>query len=95
VAERLEAAGVDAIVLSGGFTSRAPFYLFRGPAAASRATSASPRWTGTVSAVFSIEWSDCLLHDAVASESGHFVRAVPEAGEHGVGVLAELCGRRP
>jgi len=32
VAERLEAAGVDAIVLSGGFTSRAPFYLFRGPA---------------------------------------------------------------
>ena len=32
VAERLEAAGVDAIVLSGGFTSRSPFYLFRGPA---------------------------------------------------------------
>jgi len=32
VAERLEAAGVDAIVLSGGFTSRTPFYLFRGPA---------------------------------------------------------------
>ena len=32
VAERLEAAGVDGIVLSGGFTSRSPFYLFRGPA---------------------------------------------------------------
>lgn len=30
VAQRLEAAGVDAIVLSGGFTSRTPFYLFRG-----------------------------------------------------------------
>ena len=31
VAERLEAAGVDALVLSGGFTSKTPFYLFRGP----------------------------------------------------------------
>jgi len=30
VAQRLETAGVDAIVLSGGFTSRTPFYLFRG-----------------------------------------------------------------
>lgn len=30
VAKRLEAAGIDAIVLSGGFTSRTPFYLFRG-----------------------------------------------------------------
>ncbi|HVO22387.1 MAG TPA: NADH:flavin oxidoreductase [Candidatus Margulisiibacteriota bacterium] len=30
VARRLEAAGVDAIVLSGGFTSKTPFYLFRG-----------------------------------------------------------------
>jgi len=30
VARRLEAGGVDAIVLSGGFTSRTPFYLFRG-----------------------------------------------------------------
>lgn len=30
VAERLEAGGVNAIVLSGGFTSRTPFYLFRG-----------------------------------------------------------------
>jgi 2,4-dienoyl-CoA reductase-like NADH-dependent reductase (Old Yellow Enzyme family) len=30
VAQRLEAAGVDAIVLSGGFTSKTPFYLFRG-----------------------------------------------------------------
>ncbi|MBX3024588.1 NADH:flavin oxidoreductase [bacterium] len=30
VAQRLEAAGVDAIELSGGFTSRTPFYLFRG-----------------------------------------------------------------
>ena len=30
VAQRLEAAGIDAIVLSGGFTSRTPFYLFRG-----------------------------------------------------------------
>ncbi len=32
VARRLEAAGVNAIVLSGGFTSKAPFFLFRGPA---------------------------------------------------------------
>jgi 2,4-dienoyl-CoA reductase-like NADH-dependent reductase (Old Yellow Enzyme family) len=31
VAQRLEAAGVNAIVLSGGFTSKTPFYLFRGP----------------------------------------------------------------
>ncbi|MFN2425001.1 MAG: NADH:flavin oxidoreductase [Candidatus Binatia bacterium] len=30
VCERLEAAGVDAIELTGGFTSRTPFYLFRG-----------------------------------------------------------------
>jgi 2,4-dienoyl-CoA reductase-like NADH-dependent reductase (Old Yellow Enzyme family) len=30
VARALEAAGIDALVLSGGFTSRAPFYLFRG-----------------------------------------------------------------
>jgi 2,4-dienoyl-CoA reductase-like NADH-dependent reductase (Old Yellow Enzyme family) len=30
VAQRLEAAGVDALVLSGGFTSKTPFYLFRG-----------------------------------------------------------------
>ncbi len=30
VAERLEAAGVNALVLSGGFTSKSPFYLFRG-----------------------------------------------------------------
>jgi len=30
VAQRLEAAGIDAIVLSGGFTSKTPFYLFRG-----------------------------------------------------------------
>ena len=30
VAERLAAAGIDGIVLSGGFTSRTPFYLFRG-----------------------------------------------------------------
>jgi len=30
VAQRLEAAGIDAILLSGGFTSRTPFYLFRG-----------------------------------------------------------------
>ena len=30
LAERLEAAGADALVLSGGFTSRTPFYLFRG-----------------------------------------------------------------
>jgi 2,4-dienoyl-CoA reductase-like NADH-dependent reductase (Old Yellow Enzyme family) len=32
VAGALERAGVDALVLSGGFTSRTPFYLFRGPA---------------------------------------------------------------
>ena len=31
VAQRLEAAGVNGLVLSGGFTSRTPFYLFRGP----------------------------------------------------------------
>jgi 2,4-dienoyl-CoA reductase-like NADH-dependent reductase (Old Yellow Enzyme family) len=31
VAQRLEAAGVDGLVLSGGFTSKTPFYLFRGP----------------------------------------------------------------
>ncbi len=30
VAQRLEAEGVDALVLSGGVTSRTPFYLFRG-----------------------------------------------------------------
>lgn len=30
VARALEAEGIDAIVLSGGFTSRTPFYLFRG-----------------------------------------------------------------
>jgi 2,4-dienoyl-CoA reductase-like NADH-dependent reductase (Old Yellow Enzyme family) len=30
VARALEAAGVDAIVLSGGFTSRTPFFLLRG-----------------------------------------------------------------
>lgn len=30
VAQRLEAAGIDGIVLSGGVTSRTPFYLFRG-----------------------------------------------------------------
>ena len=30
LARRLESAGVDALVLSGGFTSKAPFYLFRG-----------------------------------------------------------------
>lgn len=30
VARRLEAVGADALVLSGGFVSRAPFYLFRG-----------------------------------------------------------------
>ncbi len=30
VAQRLEAAGVNAIVLSGGFVSKTPFYLFRG-----------------------------------------------------------------
>ena len=30
VAQRLEAAGIDAIELSGGFTSISPFYLFRG-----------------------------------------------------------------
>jgi len=30
VARRLEAEGVDALVLSGGVTSRTPFYLFRG-----------------------------------------------------------------
>ncbi len=30
VAQRLEREGVDALVLSGGFTSRTPFFLFRG-----------------------------------------------------------------
>ncbi len=30
IAQALEREGVDAIVLSGGFTSRTPFYLFRG-----------------------------------------------------------------
>jgi 2,4-dienoyl-CoA reductase-like NADH-dependent reductase (Old Yellow Enzyme family) len=30
LARKLEAAGADALVLSGGFTSRSPFYLFRG-----------------------------------------------------------------
>ena len=30
VATRLEAEGADALVLSGGFTSKTPFYLFRG-----------------------------------------------------------------
>src|SRR5690606_38865941 len=32
VCAALEAGGVDAIELSGGFTSRTPFYLFRGGA---------------------------------------------------------------
>jgi len=32
VAQALEAEGIDAIVMSGGFTSRSPFYLFRGEA---------------------------------------------------------------
>ena len=32
VCQALEAAGVAAIELTGGFTSRTPFYLFRGPA---------------------------------------------------------------
>ncbi|MGH2898211.1 MAG: NADH:flavin oxidoreductase, partial [Solirubrobacteraceae bacterium] len=30
LAQRLEAEGADALVLSGGFTSKTPFYLFRG-----------------------------------------------------------------
>jgi 2,4-dienoyl-CoA reductase-like NADH-dependent reductase (Old Yellow Enzyme family) len=30
LAQRLERAGVDALVLSGGFTAKTPFYLFRG-----------------------------------------------------------------
>jgi 2,4-dienoyl-CoA reductase-like NADH-dependent reductase (Old Yellow Enzyme family) len=30
LAQRLEREGVDALVLSGGFTSKTPFYLFRG-----------------------------------------------------------------
>jgi len=30
IAKRLEMAGVDALVLSGGFTSKTPFYLMRG-----------------------------------------------------------------
>jgi len=30
VARALEAEGIDAIVMSGGFTSKTPFYLFRG-----------------------------------------------------------------
>ena len=30
LAKRLESAGADALVLSGGFTSKTPFYLFRG-----------------------------------------------------------------
>jgi len=30
IAQALQDAGVDAIVLSGGFTSKSPFYLFRG-----------------------------------------------------------------
>ena len=30
LARRLEAEGADALLLSGGFTSRSPFYLFRG-----------------------------------------------------------------
>ncbi len=30
LARRLESGGADALVLSGGFTSRTPFYLFRG-----------------------------------------------------------------
>ncbi|MEX2207813.1 MAG: NADH:flavin oxidoreductase [Myxococcota bacterium] len=30
LAQRLEAGGADALVMSGGFTSRTPFYLFRG-----------------------------------------------------------------
>jgi 2,4-dienoyl-CoA reductase-like NADH-dependent reductase (Old Yellow Enzyme family) len=30
VARALETGGIDAVVLSGGFTSRSPFYLFRG-----------------------------------------------------------------
>ncbi len=30
IAKKLEQAGVDALILSGGFTSKTPFYLLRG-----------------------------------------------------------------
>ena len=54
VARRLESEGIDAIVLSGGFTSRTPFYLMRGetPLAAMIAVEKNPlqrlamRWFG-------------------------------------------------
>jgi len=54
VATSLEAAGIDALVLSGGFTSRTPFYLMRGdtPLASMIAAEHNPlqrflmRWVG-------------------------------------------------
>lgn len=55
IARRLAAAGIDAIELSGGFTSRSPFYLFRGKrplremieVEKSRLQKLTLRWLGT------------------------------------------------
>jgi len=44
VAQRLEGAGVDAIELSGGFTSKTPFYLFRGPRPLKQMIAAEKSW---------------------------------------------------
>ena len=44
VCEALEAAGIDAIELTGGFTSRTPFYLFRGRAPLKEMIEVEPEW---------------------------------------------------
>jgi len=43
-AKRLEAAGVDALVLSGGFTSHTPFYLMRGDVPLWKMIKAERQW---------------------------------------------------
>ncbi len=44
VARALEAAGVDALVLSGGFTSKTPFYLMRGDVPLREMIQAEKQW---------------------------------------------------
>jgi len=44
VAKALEKAGVDALVLSGGFTSKTPFYLMRGDVPLKEMIKAERQW---------------------------------------------------
>jgi 2,4-dienoyl-CoA reductase-like NADH-dependent reductase (Old Yellow Enzyme family) len=44
LAQRLEKAGVDLLVLSGGFTSKTPFYLMRGDVPLGRMIRAERQW---------------------------------------------------